>query len=66
MKDAVLVAMRMGFELFSFASALILLPFLPIAGLVAILLGIASLVWRLKAFMPAARRLRAEGALPIV
>jgi len=61
LKDAVLVGARMGFEVVCLASALILLPIYPIVGLVAILLGLASLALRLKALMPAARRLKAEG-----
>lgn len=61
LNDAVLVGARMGFEAACLPSALIFLPIFPIAGFVAILLGLSSFALRLKELMPAARKLKAEG-----
>jgi hypothetical protein len=61
LKDALLVGGRMGLEVACLIAGFIALPFFPQAGFVAILVGLASLGLRLRAWTPAARKLKLEG-----
>ena len=61
LKDALLVGARIIFEVVCLSAGFLALPFFPLAGLLALLALFASLGLRLRAWAPAARKLKVEG-----